>query len=235
MVGGAALRCIIAHRTTTPPRRGRCRDRAYTPSMHAEPAEGPRAAVAVTAAQQDRRRRIVDAALDLLTRTTYDSIQIRDIAERADVALGTLYRYFPSKEQLFADVAIEWSSSFDDAVRSRRPQHAGDDEALRLLLRRAVRAFERHPNFVQLITVLGASSDPAVNEAFSTYSRNFATAIEDAVPGTHPDDVAILVTLSNSLLDSLLRTWWLGRMSTGAVEEQVDRAVSVMFDGVRRR
>lgn len=203
--------------------------------MHAEPADAPRAAVAVTAAQRDRRRRIVEAALDLLTRHTYESIQIRDIAERAEVALGTLYRYFPSKEQLFADVVLEWSSSFDDAVRARRPQLASDVEGLRLLLRRAVRAFERNPNFVQLITVLGASADPAVNEAFTAYSSSFAAAIADAVPNTAPDDVAVLVTLSNSLLDSLLRTWWLGRMSTTAVEEQVDRAVAVMFDGVRRR
>ena len=57
----------------------------------------------------------------------------------------------------------------------------------------------------------------------------------EAVPDTDPSDVEVLVTLSNSLLDSLLRTWWLGRLPLRSVEEQVDRAVDVMFSGVSRR
>lgn len=200
-----------------------------------EPTGRSVAAVAVTPAQRERRRRIVRAALELLTEHTYDSIQIRDVALRADVALGTLYRYFPSKEQLFANVMLEWASRFDEVVRRRRPESADDAERLRALLRRAVRAFERNSNFVQLHAVLGASPDPAVGEAFSAYSDGFAAVLAEAVPDTDPSDVEVLVTLSNSLLDSLLRTWWLGRLPLRSVEEQVDRAVDVMFSGVSRR
>lgn len=198
---------------------------------------GPvRAAVASTPAQRERRKRIVAAATELLTELPYDSIQIRDVAARAEVALGTLYRYFPSKEQLFAVVMLEWSSSTETALAS--PGHARvaeDQERLRILLRRTVRAFERHPNFVQVISVLGAATDPVVNEALGAYSDEFASAIAEAVPDVADDDVAVLVTLSNSLLDSLLRTWWLGRLPIRAVEDHVDRAVAVMFHGVARR
>ena len=53
-----------------------------------------------SAAQRDRHRRILDATLALASKGGYEAVQMRTVAERADVALGTLYRYFPSKIHL---------------------------------------------------------------------------------------------------------------------------------------
>ena len=53
-----------------------------------------------SAAQRDRHRRILDATLALASKGGYEAVQMRAVAERADVALGTLYRYFPSKIHL---------------------------------------------------------------------------------------------------------------------------------------
>src|SRR4051794_11132286 len=53
-----------------------------------------------SSAQRDRRKRILDATLSLASKGGYDAVQMRAVAERADVALGTLYRYFPSKIHL---------------------------------------------------------------------------------------------------------------------------------------
>ena len=52
------------------------------------------------ASQLARRERILDAAVDLASEGGYDAVQMRAVADRADVALGTLYRYFPSKVHL---------------------------------------------------------------------------------------------------------------------------------------
>ena len=49
---------------------------------------------------RDRRRRILDATLTLASKGGYDAVQMRAVAEKAEVALGTLYRYFPSKIHL---------------------------------------------------------------------------------------------------------------------------------------
>lgn len=56
-----------------------------------------------------RRQRILDAAKSLLKVNDYESIQIRDVAAEANVALGTLYRYFSSKEHLYAYVVHDWA------------------------------------------------------------------------------------------------------------------------------
>lgn len=48
-----------------------------------------------------RRERILDAAAELGSAADYDRVQMVDVAKSAGVAIGTLYRYFPSKTHLF--------------------------------------------------------------------------------------------------------------------------------------
>src|ERR1700734_999065 len=67
-----------------------------TPEPGAAPAEPDLGSTA----QRERRKRILDATLALASKGGYEAVQMRAVAERADVALGTLYRYFPSKIHL---------------------------------------------------------------------------------------------------------------------------------------
>ena len=171
--------------------------------------------------------------MELLDDRSYDDIQMRDVSDRAGVALGTMYRYFPSKEQLFAHVLLEWSASFDDAMRRRRPTRGTDADRLRLVLRRAVGAFERHPNFFHLIGVMEVSKDPAVVATFSTYGQRFVGVVRDALTEIDPADVPVVTMVTNSLLITLLRGWWLGHHSIRVVNARIDQAVDVVFNGVR--
>jgi AcrR family transcriptional regulator len=54
--------------------------------------------------RQERRQKILGAAAELFGAQPYDSVQMRDVAARAEVGKPTLYRYFPSKEELFLEV-----------------------------------------------------------------------------------------------------------------------------------
>ena len=54
--------------------------------------------------RQERRSKILGAATELFGGQPYDSVQMRDVAARAEVGKPTLYRYFPSKEELFLEV-----------------------------------------------------------------------------------------------------------------------------------
>ena len=80
----------------------------------------------LTPAQQDRRDRIVDAGLALLAERDYERIQVRDVAEEANVALGTLYHYFSSKEHLFAEVLVRWAGTLRTNI-SRHPLRGSND------------------------------------------------------------------------------------------------------------
>lgn len=82
---------------------------ATSPGSRSSSTTGPRQVtkVAVLAeselgseAQRERRKRILDATLAIASKGGYEAVQMRAVAERADVAVGTLYRYFPSKVHL---------------------------------------------------------------------------------------------------------------------------------------
>jgi len=69
------------------------------------------------ARRAETRRRIVTAARELIAEGGYVAAQIAVVAERAGVAVGTVYRHFPSKSDLFAEVFREASQHEVDAMR----------------------------------------------------------------------------------------------------------------------
>ena len=88
-----------------------------TPAVAVDPDSLPRG-------QQERRDRIVRAAISLLEHGgEYDAIQMRDVALEAGVALGTVYRYFTSKEHLYAAALLEWAADFPAGGRSKARAH----------------------------------------------------------------------------------------------------------------
>jgi len=82
----------------------------------------------LTVAQRERRERIVDAGLALLAERDYEKIQVKDVAEEANVALGTLYHYFSSKEHLFAEVLVRWAGTLRTNI-SRNPLRGANRRA----------------------------------------------------------------------------------------------------------
>ena len=87
-----------------------------------------------SAAQRERRKRILDATLALASKGGYDAVQMRTVAERADVALGTLYRYFPSKIHLLVSgLAREFERPQEKLNRSPLPGDTPYDRMLYVL------------------------------------------------------------------------------------------------------
>jgi AcrR family transcriptional regulator len=66
--------------------------------------------------RQERRQKILTAAAELFGANPYDSVQMRDVAARAEVGKPTLYRYFPSKEELFLEVFKSGLDRLDSEV-----------------------------------------------------------------------------------------------------------------------
>src|SRR5271166_2572665 len=85
----------------------------------------------LTRAQQARRQRVVDAAMALGLNGGYEAVQMRDVAARADVAMGTVYRYFTSKDHLLAAALVHWVELLD-ARLSQMPAR-GDTAAARVV------------------------------------------------------------------------------------------------------
>jgi TetR/AcrR family transcriptional regulator, cholesterol catabolism regulator len=102
-------------------------------------------AIGLTPSQRARRARMLTAAGELAMEGGWDGVQMREVAARAEVALGTLYRYFPSKEHLLVSVMLGDVEQLAERLAVRPPE--GDDPVDRVVdvLRRANRALQRQP------------------------------------------------------------------------------------------
>jgi AcrR family transcriptional regulator len=68
------------------------------------------------AQKEERRQAILSAALELYQTTSYEAVNIAQVAQKAGVAKGTFYLYFKTKEELFlAMLAQEFIAWFDEA------------------------------------------------------------------------------------------------------------------------
>src|SRR5207302_8655463 len=104
------------------------------------------------AAQRERRKRILDATLALASKGGYDAVQMRAVAERADVALGTLYRYFPSKIHLLVSgLAREFEHALDRMDRATVPGDTPRDRVL-YVIGLNTRKLQRDPNLTEAMT-----------------------------------------------------------------------------------
>lgn len=179
--------------------------------------------------QQERRSRIVAAAIDLLTTGEYDAIQMRDVAERAGVALATIYRYFTSKEHLYAAALVEWSADYPTRGRAGRPTGGTPEERLRVLMRRAVRAFERYPQMMRAEIVLESSHDANARALFQRFGSQNSEALLDALDGIDPERAQAIVDVANAVLSTRLRSWALGRATIRDVDRAVQQAIDLLF------
>src|SRR5271165_6644051 len=116
---------------------------------------------ALTRAQQARRQRVVDAAMALALDGGYEAVQMRDVAARAHVAMGTVYRYFTSKDHLLAAALVHWVEQLDQRLAQMPPRGADASERVLDVLERALRAMARQPKLVSAVFMSLASPDRA--------------------------------------------------------------------------
>jgi AcrR family transcriptional regulator len=192
-------------------------------ALHQDPGSLPRG-------QQERRERILRAAISLLEHGgEYDAIQMRDVAIEGGVALGTVYRYFTSKEHLYAAALLEWAANFSPREQPRRAGGRSDEAQLRALMRRAVRAFERYPQMMRVEIVIESSPDPNARALFDQFGARNVDTLKSALSSTDPETAAAIVETVNSVLVTRLRSWALGRITIGDVDRSVQKTLDLIF------
>jgi AcrR family transcriptional regulator len=182
------------------------------------------------ASQRARRDRIVETAVQLLATDDYDKIHMRLVADRAEVALGTLYRYFPSKEQLFATALIRWVQTFEQSYeRSIRSAETDPVVRLRRTLGVALKGFERSPRFFGLLIALQSSDDPEVAARLETFTGTTSSVVRDALEGVDDRWIEPIETLVWAAVFNLLRGWSFGAYPMTEVRRRLDECIDVIF------
>lgn len=88
-------------------------------------------------AKADRRLQILASAAAVCAASSYDELTVADVADRAGIAKGTVFRYFPTKEDLGRALADEhlarWANDLDRRL-ARLPGPPAPDVAARLVV-----------------------------------------------------------------------------------------------------
>ncbi len=138
--------------------------------------------------QAQRRQRVLRAAIELAGEGGYEGVQMREVAERADVALGTVYHYFTSKDHLLAESLAEWIRGLEANV-ARNPAR-GDTTLERVLdlLRRVTRAMQSNQKVsAALIGGLVAQGEQ-VAACQQEMHETFSAMLGSAFPSDYPPD-----------------------------------------------
>ena len=183
----------------------------------------------LTAAQDARRQRMLREVTALAAEGGYESVQMRDVAARADVAIGTLYRYFPSKEYLVASVmeAEVGALAADLEERPARGDSAG--ERVLAVLGRANHAMLARPNVsTAQIRALVSGNDEVVEvvQIVTDAMRDLIVTAMGAEPTAESIDVAD--TLFDVWLAALVG-WISGTTEADEVQRKLSRTVKQLL------
>src|SRR5690349_9944227 len=99
----------------------------------------------------DKYQRILDAAIAVIGEKGFHNSRVSDIADRADVADGTIYLYFKSKEQILM-AALD--SAFEAFLRQAKQEMSGMDDSaakLRALARLHLRELNKNRNLAVVL------------------------------------------------------------------------------------
>lgn len=134
---------------------------------------------AVEARLQDNRSRILESARNLVSEGGWKEAQIASVAAAAGIATGTVYRYFPSKAELFAQVLSAVSQREVDVLaaiaQSGEPALDRLHSAVATFVKRAM----RNPRLAYAL--IAEPCDREIDEARLTYRAAISEVIRSII------------------------------------------------------
>jgi AcrR family transcriptional regulator len=155
------------------------------------------------------RDRILEAARQRFARSGFRGTNVPDIAREAGISVGLIYRYFPSKEELFLELCLDGSAVAYEALAEQLATI--DDPLLRLRTSFAafIEAHEGTQGLLVLQAVPAAASDPRIGEALARRQQE-------------------LVDFSAGFVADLIAR---GEVDPRTPVEETGRAVATLLDG----
>jgi AcrR family transcriptional regulator len=160
-------------------------------------------------AQAARTDRLIRAAIELAGQGGYEAVQMREVARMAGVALATLYRYYPSKNELLLAAVRSEMGKLDDDVRTRPPQATTPQRRAGEVFARALQAMRNDPGFAHAALSVRQSPAPfGGHEAAQPPVDTDYTLVEIAARAAWGRDHQL--TESQRLALQMVESLWIG-------------------------
>lgn len=133
--------------------------------------------------KENAKRRILEAAMDVIAERGCDRMTIDDVAKRLGVTKGAVYWYFPNKEELLTAVLKEVLNSIQADIRKctfESYYNKTAEETMIQIFDRFVLAYsERRELFFEMFSLANRDSDArrAIREYYDGVTATFEEAI----------------------------------------------------------
>lgn len=190
---------------------------------------------------EERARRIVESAVELAERGGFEAVRVRDIAAEANVALGTLYKRFSSKEDILV-AALEHEVGLLEKLLTMNPVQ-GESPVARVkvffsFLTTALTAKTKLSRAVLRATVSG---EPALTEKVERFHGRIRGLIASALlGGGEAEDLGFTDEQLDWLAFTLSQVWfaaivgWMsGLFGSDDLMKQVESTAHTLVAGMR--
>ena len=189
-----------------------------------------------------QRQEMLAAALELFSEKGYHNVSMHEIAEKAEFAVGTLYKFFRNKEDLYKSLIAEQADRFHEAL-TRAIEEADDEiEKLRNYVKAKREVFAANISVIRLYFAetggasfsVKAGLDKEIRERYEQFLRTLASVFESGIKRKRFRKIAEPYQLAVAL-DSLCNAFlllWLEAPDDRPFPEDPDVILNILFKGL---
>ena len=195
--------------------------------------------------KEETRRRITHCALELFHERGFEATTVDEITERADVAKGTFFNYFPRKEAVLQALSEEWMGRAEDFAVRDGGGHTSSEQIAAVFggvaeAYGADRGLARMMVRVSMERLVRPEGDPIRSGLYRVVGDAIRRGQGSGEFRAELDPDAVFGALASVFMGTLL--WWVGggphqemvARSTLSLREVVVRQLGLVLDGIRR-
>ncbi|MHB8066750.1 MAG: TetR/AcrR family transcriptional regulator [Desulfobaccales bacterium] len=189
-----------------------------------------------------QRQEMLAAALDLFSQKGYHNVSMQEIAEKAEFAIGTLYKFFQNKEDLYKALVLELCDKFEEAITRAIEEPDDEVEKLRNYVRTKGEKFRSNLPIIRLYLAesrgasfnLKAGLDDEIRKRYYIFLERLASIFASGIKKQRFKKIAdpyYLAVALASVVDATLLLW-LDAPERHPYPEDPDAILNIFFKGL---
>ena len=189
-----------------------------------------------------QRQEMLAAAIELFSERGYHNVSMQEIAEKAEFAIGTLYKFFQNKEDLYKSLILEQSDMFHDTLTKAIEEADDEIEKLRNYVKAKSTVFMDNVSTIRLYFAetrgasfnIRAGLDSEIRERYGRFLYTLASVFESGMKRKRFQKIAEPYQLAVAL-DSLCNAFlllWLESPERCLYPADPDVILNILFKGL---
>jgi TetR/AcrR family transcriptional regulator, fatty acid metabolism regulator protein len=163
-----------------------------------------------------RKQQIMQAAIDVFGKSSYEKANISEIARTAGIAEGTIYQYFKNKQDLFFSIGLERTKEFCKEIDAHLEGVTDTRDKIRKLVWYYLYYFKTNPDYVRsLMLEMRVNRDFVKSKSYKSFKAFSKQVFQILKDGQEEGvirkdmDVYLALQLLLGILEHIVTRWLL--------------------------